>query len=571
MDKITKSLLDSFVKENDLEKLEESKQFEHFTNYSIISKLYRSSFELSVVSTGDGGDGAIDGLAIIVNGKLIESVDELDDITTNSSYLDCDIVFIQSKTSSKFEGSEIGSFIFGVKDFISDKPKLVHNEDLVMAKDIWEAVINKSAYMINHRPNCKLYYATTGKWVNDKNLLAVISSGVDEITDTGLFEDVSFLSLGANEMQKYYHETRNKLSATVTFLNRITLDDISGVKEAYLGILPFKEFLHLIQDENQTIYNIFDYNIRDFLGENEINKKIKQTLIDRKFDLFCVLNNGVTIVSSSITPAGNRFTLRDYQIVNGCQTSNVLHESRGIAGIDSLCVPVKIIVTEDEDIRNEITIATNSQTEVKPEQLEALNQFQKRLELYYNSVKGPGHLYYERRTQQFHSTQGVKKAHIITIPIQIKSFASAFLNVPHAVSGYYGTIATRFKGKMFGSDHKYSPYYASALCYQKLAINFRLGIIDSKFKKIKFHLIMLARMIAMGIDLPPISSDKIDALSEGFITTLNDDDKSIQLLEEASQIFEKSGLDISQKQFKAESETETLIKTLKKHISISIS
>ncbi|WP_446719262.1 AIPR family protein, partial [Herbaspirillum sp. C7C2] len=49
-------------------------------------------------------------------------------------------------------------------------------------------------------------------------------------------------------------------------------------------------------------------------------------------ELFCVLNNRVTIVATSLTPAGNHFTLRDYQIVNGCQTSNVLHGSQTIAG-----------------------------------------------------------------------------------------------------------------------------------------------------------------------------------------------------------------------------------------------
>ncbi|MEQ9354104.1 AIPR family protein [Coleofasciculus chthonoplastes] len=567
MDKITRTILENFVTENELECLEQSKQFEYFVNYVVISKLHRSSFELDSLDTGDGGDGSIDGLAIIANSRLITDVQELEDIVNDSGYLDCDIAFIQSKISSRFEGSEIGSFIFGVKDFIADEPKLVQNDNLKKLKEIWEAVISKSSYMIHRRPNCKLYYATTGKWVNDQNLLAVSSSGVREIEDSGLFEYVSFEHYGAIELQKLYHETRNKLSSNITFQNRITLPDIDGVKEAFLGILPFNEFLKLIQDSNESMYNIFYDNVRDFQGDNEVNSKIKRTLSERKYDLFCVLNNGVTIVATSLTPAGNRFTLRDYQVVNGCQTSHVLHQSKGMENIDRVNVPVKVIVTEDEDIKNQITLATNSQTEVKPEQLASLTFFQKKLELYYNSIKGEVELYYERRSQQYHATPGVKKTQIISIPIQIKTFAAAFLNAPHLVSGYYGTIAKRFQGKIFESNHKYAPYYASALCYYRLESLFRNNVIDTKYKKIRFHMIMLARMLSMNsIDIPPLNSSKIDKKSEYFISILNNESEYNILFEKTVNIFKVSGLDLSKRQFKAENETDLLITTLRQFL-----
>ncbi|MCU0569516.1 MAG: AIPR family protein [Oculatellaceae cyanobacterium Prado106] len=409
----------------------------------------------------------------------------------------------------------------------------------------------------------KLYYATTGKWVDDQNLKAVIESGNQEIEDSGLFEDILFEPYGANELQRLYHETRNKLSSTVTFQNRITLPDIEGVKEAFLGILPFREFLKLIQDSNESMYNIFYDNVRDFQGENEVNIKIKNTLREGKFDLFCVLNNGVTLVATSLTPAGNKFTLRDYQVVNGCQTSHVLHQSKAISGIERVNVPVKVIVTEDEDIKNQITLATNSQTEVKPEQLASLTLFQKKLELFYNSMRGEVELYYERRSQQYHATPGIKKTQIISIPIQIKTFASAFLNAPHLVSGYYGTIARRFQGKIFESNHKYAPYYSSALCYYRLEGLFRNGFIDTRYKKLRFHMIMLARMLSMGsIDIAPLNSNKIEKKSEDFIARLNSETSCAELFETVVNVLEQSGLDLLKRQFKAESETEILVKAL---------
>lgn len=80
----------------------------------------------------------------------------------------------------------------------------------------------------------------------------------------GIFEEVFVDALGASEIQRLFHETKNKLSSTITFQNKITLPDIQGVSEAYLGVLPFIEYLKLVQDENQVIYNIFDDNVRDF-------------------------------------------------------------------------------------------------------------------------------------------------------------------------------------------------------------------------------------------------------------------------------------------------------------------
>jgi len=199
-----------------------------------------------------------------------------------------------------------------------------------------------------------------------------------------------------------------------------------------------------------------------------------------------VLNNGITIVASALTPAANRFTIRDYQVVNGCQTSHVLHECQNIEGIENVYVPIKIVVTESDDIKTSITLATNSQTEVKTEQLEALNIFQKKLELYYNAEGKSFPLYYERRSQQYNSDVSIKKTQIISIPIQIKSFASMFLSSPHLVSGYYGTIVKRFSGKIFNEEHKYASYYVSALAYYRIEQFFRSGDLKVEYKKLGF-------------------------------------------------------------------------------------
>lgn len=559
MDKITNSLLETFSKQNELGKLDVSTQFEHFVNYCITSKLFRGSFEVDDIHVGSGNDSAIDGICIVVNGRLVTDEEELRDVVDNSGYLDADITFIQSKTSSNFDGSAIGSFIHGVKDFLSDSPQLVQNEKVRVKKEIWESVIRMSDHMINRRPNCKLFYVCTGKWVDDTNLNAILKSGQKEIDLTGLFNNAQVEPLGAAELQKLYQETKNRLSVTVNFQNRITLPDIEGVKEAHLGVIPFEEYIKLIQDDQGAIYSIFDDNVRDFQGSNTVNAKIKATLESKKFDLFCLLNNGVTLVASSLTPAGNRFTIRDYQVVNGCQTSHVLHECRNIIGISSVYVPIKIIVTDDEEIKTNITLATNSQTEVKTEQLEALSTFQKRLELYYFAEKNNIQLYYERRSQQYNSYSEVKRTQIISIPSQIKAFASMFLNSPHLVSGYYGTIVKRFSGKIFNEDHKSSAYYVSGLAYYRIEQMFRSGELNTSYKKFRFHLMLIVRLLTMGEKLDFFNSNAFDKSCEKLKSALLDDKKSSALFKQAKEVFDSSTLDKTKRQYKSETETEMVI------------
>ncbi|MEM6255545.1 MAG: AIPR family protein [Cyanobacteria bacterium P01_D01_bin.156] len=566
MDKITDSLLATFSTEHELQMLPENTRFEHFANYSIISKLNRSTFDIQDVHTGAGGDCAMDGICLIANGNIITDIDELQEIVKGPGYLDADIIFIQSKTTSSFNGSDIGSFIHGVKDFLSDEPRLVQNEKVQQAKVLWDSIISMSADMVNRRPHCRLFYVCTGKWVGDKNLQAIIDSGTQEIDALGLFDFVKITPNGSSEIQRLYRETRNKLSSTVFFQSRITMPDIEGVQEAYLGLMPFNEFIKLIQDENQTIHNIFEDNVRDFQGNNAVNEKIKETLESKKFHLFCLLNNGVTVVASSLTPTGNRLTLRDYQIVNGCQTSNVLHKCQNIDGIADVNIPVKIIVTDSDDIKTEITLATNSQTEVKTEQLEALSAFQKKLELYYNAESEIVRLYYERRSQQYNSLD-IKRTQIITIPMQIKAFASVFLTSPHLVSGYYGTIVQRFKDQIFADDHKLLPYFVSSLCYFRIEQFFRGGDLSTDYKKTRFQLMMLVKMISMGCQHSPLNSNRIERECEQLKTELLDEDRAIELFKVAARIFRTSGIDLSKRQYKSESDTDLLRRAAEAYIN----
>ena len=126
--------------------------------------------------------------------------------------------------------------------------------------------------------------------------------------------------------------------------------------------------------------------------------------------------------------------------------------------LDNLLIPIRIIATKNEELKNRITRATNNQTSIKTDQLEALSTFQKNLEEYYNTFTESGALKYERRTGQYRG-KNINKSHIVTIPTQIKAVAAMFLNDPNQVSGQYGTVARRIGDKIFRSSDRLVLYY----------------------------------------------------------------------------------------------------------------
>jgi hypothetical protein len=569
MDLITKGFVTEFLKLNEVKSVSESTDFEKFGSYCTISKEYNALFNVEDILTDPGTIG-IDGIGIIVNGKLVDNTDVIDDLKANNNVIEATFVFIQTKTSSKFEGTEISLFLDTVRSFFIGDRSIFKGDKMKNFLDLKDYIYENSPSMTKGNPSCKLYYVTTGNWQEDPTLKLIISQKVDELKSTNLFSDVIFEPCDAKVLQKYYRKTKETVQTTFVFEKRVTLPSIEGIQEAYFGITPFNEFLKIVSTETDTIRNILFYeNVRDYLGDNKVNHKIDETLKNGNFDFFSVLNNGVTIVADKLVATGDKFTVSDYQVVNGCQTSHVLFNNRGLMDIDRVWVPLRLIVTNNDDIKNEITKATNSQTEVKQEELESLSEFQRNLEKYYNSIEGDGRLYYERRTNQYNADSSVYKTKIISIPIQIKVFSSMFLENPHSVTGYYGTVAGRVGDKIFKKDHKFSPYYASGLAYYRLESYFRSGTIDSKYKQSRYHILMLFKFICNSDVQPEFNSKKMDDYSGKIIEVLNNAVKCLSIFEKAIGIIDSSGMDIKDKDvLKRKEVTDSLIANFKSTVEV---
>ncbi|MEJ0090494.1 MAG: AIPR family protein [Limisphaerales bacterium] len=527
-DQILNGYLQDFKEQHGLEKLSESDLFSRFVTFCVISKQAGSPASLEDLDVDGGQDTAIDTIAILINDRVVIDKDDVD-YFRESGRLEVEFVFIQSKTSAKFDGGDIGNFLFGVRNFFSDKPTVKANESVTAFREIKDYIYNKNSIHLKRLPVCHLFYASTGKWKDDEYLTGRINPDLGELKKTGLFGDVRFLPLDADRLKSIYRALRHRVEKEVNFEKHTILPKIDKVDEAYLGILPSAEFLKLITDDEGEIQkSLFYDNVRDFQGGNPVNSEIAATLGGATTsDSFVLLNNGITIVAKSIGKVAANFRISDYQIVNGCQTSHVLHAAKDKLGAN-VFVPVKLIVTNDPEITNQIIKATNRQTEVKLEAFESLTPFHRTLEEFYNSFGSEmsKRLYYERRSKQYENTP-IKPTTIISLAAQAKSFLGMFLNEPHSTHRYYGEILENYRDRLFLETHSPFPYYASGLALSRIEGFFRARELPSSMRPFRHHLLLLFRLAIARVEHPPLMPKKADDYAQKICEVLWNEQKAL--------------------------------------------
>lgn len=268
--------------------------------------------------------------------------------------------------------------------------------------------------------------------------------------------------------------------------------------------MPAKELLTAIcDDDGEIIKTIFYDNVRDFQGFNKVNSGIRRSIEPPgSRDKFLLLNNGITVVAKSVNKIGSAFKISDFQIVNGCQTSHVLHHLRDLID-DKVFVPLKLIITDNDDVTNDIIRATNSQTEVKNEAFEILKPFHKKLEEFYLSFEKEENkrVYYERRSRQFAGTKA-KKENVISLSTQISSFVSMFLNEPQSTHRYFGELLKAYNSRLFLENQSFYPYYVSGLALCAIENLYRENVLNTSLKRFKYHLLLMLRIQIGGIRIP---------------------------------------------------------------------
>lgn len=143
-------------------------------------------------------------------------------------------------------------------------------------------------------------------------------------------------------------------------------EDQDNNRRVYVGQAPIKAIIDLPTDEN----------VRDYLLEAEGKKRRRPTQVHRAIqetlennpENFSVLNSGVVIVARNceINDKKKILTLRNPSIINGSQTQGVIRDFLATnVEKEFVChIKFEIIVTDNEDLVAETSIARNFQNDV---------------------------------------------------------------------------------------------------------------------------------------------------------------------------------------------------------------
>ena len=132
--------------------------------------------------------------------------------------------------------------------------------------------------------------------------------------------------------------------------------------------------------------NLLSKNLRYYIKSADIDRAINET-INGAPDCFWFRNNGITIICDSFCVDGREVKLKNFSIINGGQTTYMIHKSRIVSPENDFYLPCKIIkaIGNNENDKSifglEIAKATNSQKAIKkidlkanaPEQLRFVN------------------------------------------------------------------------------------------------------------------------------------------------------------------------------------------------------
>lgn len=405
------------------------------------------------------------------------------------------------------------------------------------AKDsVYEAALKRN-------PTLRLFYVTTGSGEISKQLKQLIDTNKTRFSDLNIFGDIEIDILGSKELQAGYRSATNSISEKIDIIKPITLPDHPSVEQAFLGLVSAEELVQLAtivsaDGEGRKINRaVFFDNIRDFDPESSINKGILQELRDGSQQSFVFKNNGVTVVAKEINRRGDTFELDDYQIVNGCQTSNILFLAESAA--EGVYVPFRLIGSKDTNFVASIIVGTNKQNEVKDDQFWALKPFMKDLEEYCREQTGDYRLFLERRENQYRN-ETVERTRICRPSDLVKSIAAMFLFRPHRSARDYRGIRREFSSKIFQESHSVIPYHVAAFAAYRTDFVIRNKRVPSTWGIYKYYVLSsIGRKVTHGRDIFEIKKSFQEKMCSDILSVFSDEQSMLDHYGKVAEILDK--------------------------------
>jgi len=134
----------------------------------------------------------------------------------------------------------------------------------------------------------------------------------------------------------------------------LKIDTVSDEYQSYLSYLSGKNLVDIYEEFGQKL---FEQNVRTFLQfRGNVNKGLRNT-IEYSPEMFFAYNNGITATASDIEldDNGNIIKIKNFQIVNGGQTTSAIYAASKNSKLDvfNVSVQMKLSVVKDKESQNE--------------------------------------------------------------------------------------------------------------------------------------------------------------------------------------------------------------------------
>lgn len=489
--------------------------FEIFSASLILKTFDLSDEELEKGIVGSGNDGGCDGLFLFVNEELIMDDTPLENVKKNPTL---DIYIIQSKFETSFgedvfnKWKSVVENLFSMESFQGNDFSKRYNNDVV---EFFERFHSTFLNLITKSPkvNFKFFYASIGNEVHSN----VHQQANEMIAKLKALYPSPNTTVGVEYIDAQKTLALYDAPSKTDFILHISETPIIVEEEKeYIVLVNLSQYFEFITNENEKlIKHIFEANVRDYQGNTTVNKEIADTLSNGSGENqngsgedFWWLNNGVTMLASGIDQKSTKvFVIKNPEIVNGLQTSTEIYnyfitKDKNDKEEDRK-VLIRIIVPNNEASRDNIILATNSQTAIPKAILRGTDSIHREIESYMKTKN----LFYDRR-KNFYKNEGKPKDKIVSIPFLAQCLISIVLKKPNYARARPSTLLSDEDTyhHLYLNNKNLDSYYTAALIGKKVKnLISGLGIYSiSEQSDISFYVMYVCTAKVAGlVDITP--------------------------------------------------------------------
>jgi hypothetical protein len=350
------------------------------------------------------------------------------------------VSLFQGKYKNNLEGDAnfpengLESLIKAVKYLFDPTTKLNHINPRLLAKVESARSLIRDGYI----PQVRAIACNNGlRW----------SAAAEEaIRRTGFGEQVTWEHINHERLVKILQASK-PVKETLQLSGKAIVEDME-FSRVLVGRISVAEVSTLIERHGERL---LERNIRRYLGlqGNRVNEDIRQTLMGEEKSNFYFYNNGVTLTCdtfsyNALQNGDYQVRIENLQIINGGQTcitiAKTLQELNLLGQDAQAYVLLRLyqLPSDNHDLVQKITYATNSQNPVDLKDLRANDQRQQRLEM---DIQQLGYSYRRKRSEtSVRSTD-------ITSGVAAEAVLSVWQEKPHQARFF----AREHFGKLYGS------------------------------------------------------------------------------------------------------------------------